>query len=143
VTDYRILVTGSREFTDYVMLQGAIEREVWVDGACWQHPLPDTIVVVTGGARGADALAERVVHELDALPGRLHVVAEVHLADWASYGKAAGAIRNQENVDRGAAACLAFFCDGAANRGTLDCVERALKAGIPVRRYTQADHTVV
>jgi hypothetical protein len=38
-------------------------------------------------------------------------------------------------VDLGAGVCLAFFKNGATNRGTADCARRAEKAGITVRKF--------
>lgn len=126
----RILVTGSREFTE--------RRWVWNTLVTTMEDSQATAVaVVHGGARGADSLASdfcssRIVEELMDEHG-VSLVEEVHWADWDEYGKAAGFIRNQEMVDAGADICLAFLQAGAANRGTRDCMARVRKAGIPVR----------
>lgn len=49
---------------------------------------------------------------------------------------AAGNYRNQEGIiDPGLDELLAFYRRGAANTGTADCVRRADRAGIPVRRF--------
>jgi hypothetical protein len=136
--DYRILVTGSREFTDYGMVLEAIEHEVWVRGAYWASPRPTRIVIVTGHARGADLLAERAGREVRHLPGYLEFVIEPHPVlpwEWKLYGKRAGHIRNQAMVDLGADICLAFFHELALNAGTRDCVECAEQADIPVRKF--------
>ena len=55
---------------------------------------------------------------------------EVWIADWKTFGKAAGPKRNQAMVDSGADLCIAFPSKGST--GTIDCVERAKAAGIPV-----------
>ena len=60
---------------------------------------------------------------------------ETHPADWSTHGRAAGPIRNQQMVDRGADICLAF--PTSSSIGTWDCVRRAKAAGIPVEIHKQ------
>jgi hypothetical protein len=126
----RILVTGSRDFTHPAIIAA------YLQDAFDSLPLDDTGVTVVHGAcpRGADLLADRFAKQRGWL-------VDPHPADW-SLGKGAGYIRNQRMVDLGADMCLAFFADGAANRGTADCVTRAEQAGIPVRRYPSPPLTV-
>lgn len=52
-------------------------------------------------------------------------------ADWATFGKAAGGIRNQVMVNRGAWILIAAPVPGRS-KGTYDCIRRAKAAGIPV-----------
>lgn len=49
-------------------------------------------------------------------------------ADWDTYGKAAGPIRNAEMIALGADLCIGF--PGPRSRGTWDCLEKATNAGI-------------
>lgn len=119
----RILVTGSREWTDRAMIEEALIS--LTRGLSWHK-----VTVIHGGARGADLIADQVAHDFD-------MQVEVHPADWEMHGKAAGPIRNQEMVDAGADVCVAFFHPDAQNRGTSDCAARAAKAGIPVKRYPE------
>jgi hypothetical protein len=89
--------------------------------------------VITGGARGADALAARSA-------GRLGVTLQEYPADWSTRGRAAGPLRNQRMLDDGAPdVVFAFTDDIATSRGTRDMCERAAAAGRPVyvvSRYT-------
>jgi hypothetical protein len=116
----RILVTGSRDWTDRdtisVALRGYYDRN-------------RTAVLVHGAARGADLIAAGIWYLLG---GQL----EAHEAKWRTQGTAAGVIRNQEMVDAGADVCLAFPL--GESRGTRDCMRRAAKAGIPVINYGDA-----
>jgi len=89
-------------------------------------PYP-AVIVVHGAARGADSLAARAAEEY-----RLQL--EPHPADWNGYGRQAGFIRNAEMVSLGADLCLAFYWQGAGNKGTEHCARQAENAGIPVRR---------
>jgi len=119
----RVLITGSREFSDIEIARTALSDARWSLG-------PD-LVVVHGGARGADRL-------LAVMAGQLGFVTEVHPANWTANGKAAGFIRNQAMVDLGAHLALVFLVEGVACRGTKACWRRADRAGIPCRVYTQA-----
>jgi YspA, cpYpsA-related SLOG family len=117
----RILVTGSRTWTDPHIIFGALV-DAWNDiGA------PDDVVLVTGAARGADQLAETV------WTTDLHRPVERHPADWTRLGKRAGLVRNGHMVTLGADICLAFIRDNS--RGATSCAAMAERAGIPVRRY--------
>lgn len=78
-------------------------------------------LIRTGGARGADRLAEDWAEQNN-------VPVDVHEADWETHGKAAGPIRNQAMADLGADGLVAF----PGGRGTADMVRRAIAAGIPV-----------
>ena len=124
---FRVLVTGSREFTDYAtvcMEIGGVLRHL----IATVRPVPK-IVVVHGAARGADELADRAARAFG-------MATEPHPADWDAFGKGAGYRRNAEMVKAGADVCLAFFQQGAANRGTSHCVRLAEAAGIRTRRIT-------
>jgi hypothetical protein len=119
----RILVTGSRELTDERFVTDRIANFITT---------PDPVTLVVGDCpTGADFFARRRFQHL----GFQHL--DVHRADWATHGKAAGPRRNQAMVDSGADVCLAFYRDGAGNRGTTDCVRRARTAGIEVHEFTE------
>jgi hypothetical protein len=124
----RILITGGRSWDNYWTINDAI-----LDVCSWQDKMnldpdfnPSSITVIHGNARGADTLAGEIA--------KVHLMAvEVYPARWDIYGRGAGPIRNQEMVDSGADICLAFLMPGSV--GTADCVKRAEKAGIEVRKY--------
>ncbi len=118
----RILITGSRTWTDKVTIAQAI-REAWLFAG-----RPYGVVVVHGGARGADYIA-------DVYAKRLGFSVEVHEADWPNFGKAAGYIRNKEMVDAGADVCLAFIRN--ESNGATMCADLAQKAGIPTHIWRE------
>jgi hypothetical protein len=113
----RVLVTGSRTWTDEATIAAAL-RQQWNNGLS---------VLVSGACpRGADAIAERL---WSGWGGQV----ERHPAAWAS-GRDAGMRRNEVMVNRGAQVCLAFIrghSPGASHTARL-----AEQAGIPVHRYT-------
>ena len=113
----RILVTGSRTWTDTERIMHALMPYRW-SGATLVH----------GGAQGADLIAAETWASWG-LP------VEVHPADWATYGQAAGYIRNAKMVELGANICLAFWKD--QSRGTGHTINLASAAGIPIRIYRE------
>jgi hypothetical protein len=122
----RIIVTGSRDFTDEDLV-----NEVLSD--VFERFIDHDITIVHGGAVGADALAGRWASHLK----KYGVREEVHPAEWGTYGRGAGPIRNAAMVQAGADLVVAFYRDGSGNRGTQNCVDHATLAHIPVEKYTQ------
>lgn len=109
----RVLVTGSRTWTDESIIQKALEREfepgaVLVSGAC---------------PRGGDEICER-------LGAAIGYQIERHPADWKRHGRGAGFRRNVEMVQRGADVCLGFVAGGS--RGASHTVNAARAAGLRV-----------
>lgn len=95
----RLAVIGSRSFTNYHILKITLER--LVDSF-------EVTTIVSGGATGADSLAEKFAEEYG-------LKMDVYPADWNKHGKAAGYIRNVDiwnNSDLGVA-----FWDGSS-KGT-------------------------
>lgn len=140
----RILITGSRNWTDAQAIRDAIATAI----AGFAGP----VTIIHGGARGADQLAAALAPTFGP-----HVTCELWPADWegpcrdecrpghrrsrhdrSSYCPAAGNFRNQDMVDAGTTVCLGFPL--GTSRGTRDCLRRAGKAGIPtVIHEGQAD----
>lgn len=73
--------------------------------------------IVSGGARGADTLAEKFATQ-ENIPFKLFA------ADWARFGKGAGPRRNQEIVDH-CDKLIAFYINEQKSTGTKDSVRRA------------------
>lgn len=142
----RIIVTGSREWTDVNAVVLAITEQFLLEP--FQH-----LTVVHGKAhRGLDAIAHRVC---EMIPDSL--TPEPHPADWeafcdlcpvhrqyrkdgTSYCPMAGHYRNQEMVDAGAEVVLAFPL--GKSTGTRDCMARAVAAGIRVLNYGDDEPTL-
>lgn len=117
----KILVCGDRDWKDRRLIELTL----------FELKLPAfQITIVEGGARGADTIARQI-----AIKHGIFVI-EVK-ADWATYGKAAGSIRNQKMLDdHHPDYVLAFHDDIANSKGTKDMIERAIVAGIPYRLIT-------
>ena len=112
----RVLVCGSRGWTDY----DAILRRL--------SQIQEGPTIVHGAAGGADTMADRAARTLK-LP------IERYPADWATYGKRAGFIRNEQMLDTGVGLVIAFW-DGQS-RGTQHAIESAKRRGIPVEVIRQ------
>jgi SLOG family YspA-like protein len=117
----RLLVCGSRTWTDAALLAEAVERVVAEHGQGRAG-----VVLIEGDARGADRLAGTLARargwELETYP-----------ADWQRHGRAAGMRRNARMLRQGRPErVIACTDDLAASRGTADMVRRAHSAGLPV-----------
>ncbi len=121
----RLLVSGSRDFTDRKRLRLLLERckpAVVIEGG------QVTVVrhkraggEVTEKRYGADWLAKQ---EAEALG----IPVETYKADWHFYRRAAGPVRNQRMLDEARPDRVAAFPLGG--RGTWDMVRRAREAGV-------------
>lgn len=118
----RILVTGSRYWTDWDVVNDALAR-------AWNQLGRDPhAILVHGAAAGLDTIAARIWSRRFG-PDQV----EGHPAQWKAFGKRAGVLRNQVMVDLGADICLGFPLTGP---GTRDCMARAEAAGIHVLTFT-------
>jgi len=80
------------------------------------------ITIISGGARGADSLAEQFAQEYS-------YVVKIFHAEWDKYGKSAGYRRNIDIVNN--CNLLVAFWDGTS-RGTKHSIDIATKQGKPV-----------
>jgi YspA, cpYpsA-related SLOG family len=108
----RILITGSRTWTDAKMIRMAL-ADFWA---------PDAILVSGACPRGADALCEAC---WQAWSGQI----ERHPARWTELGRRAGPARNAKMVRLGADVCLAFIDENSV--GAVQCAKAATLADIP------------
>lgn len=117
---YRVIIAGSRRFDDFTKLKthcDNILRDKLDDDAV-------EVVVVSGGAKGADNLGEAYASERG-------LAVDCHPADWRKYGRSAGVLRNIEMADH-ADALIAFPQEGEENRGTNHMVRIAKNKGLAV-----------
>lgn len=120
----RILVTGSRDWTDRAVIERELRRYVGANGA-------ENVMLIEGECRGADVIARNVAYELGLLP---HHIMRCY-ANWDD-GKAAGPRRNQYMLTYRPDIVLAFNDDLPRSKGTADMVLRAVAAGVPVKVIT-------
>lgn len=113
--ELKVIVAGGRDFNDYQQLS-----DVLFDYAENQGDV--AISLVSGMARGADALAYQFAQEHN-------VQCYAMPADWNTYGKAAGFRRNSDMA--AAADALIAFWDGKS-RGTDHMIQTMKKLNKPV-----------
>ena len=114
--DYRVIIAGCRDFQDYALLKEKCEYYL-------QNKLQsDNVIIVSGHASGADSLGERFAQEHG-------LQIELHPADWAKHGRAAGPIRNKEMAS--VADALIAFWDGQS-RGTKNMIDQAREKGLKI-----------
>lgn len=132
----KIIVAGGRDFNNFKLLTKTLDSFV-------EEYLKDKeIVVVSGGAKGADSLGEAWYHERLANSfWKLYASSwdlKVFPANWEKHGKAAGPIRNAEMAEF--ADMLIAFWDGKSS-GTKNMIQTALKKGLLVKVVTYGDKT--
>lgn len=125
---YRVIIAGGRDFDDYYLVEDNVMEWIldtylsdhYEDGKC-------IIEFISGKAKGADALGEKFAkkhnYKITFFP-----------ADWNTYGKAAGPIRNRQMAEYTAQAnvgVLFAFWDGKS-RGTKNMIDTAKKLGLDV-----------
>lgn len=107
----RVIIAGSRGITDYNLVKFAIKRSGF-----------DITEVVSGTARGVDSLGEKWAQEFGKSVKQFP-------AEWDTYGRGAGYIRNEE-MARYADALIAIW-DGTS-KGTKHMIDEAVKKGLSV-----------
>jgi hypothetical protein len=113
----RVLVCGDRDWTDKEYMFSIMDA---------MHLSTEFVLIIEGGARGADSMAGEWATERG-------IPLKVYPANWEKFRKAAGPIRNQQMLDEGKPELVvAFHSDIESSKGTKDMVKRAKKADLPV-----------
>ena len=116
-----VLVCGDRHWNDWL----AIRREL-------SKLDPTQTTIITGGATGADSIAEQAARRLE------FFCVMVFPAWWDRQFKPAGPIRNRRMLEWGKPdLVLAFHKNLGESKGTADMVMVARKAGVEVRVFTE------
>lgn len=110
----KVIIAGGRDFNDYLALKKYCDYILQDKGE---------VIIVSGKAKGADKLGEQYAKEKN------FAIADFP-ADWNTYGKSAGHIRNAE-MAKYADALIAFW-DGKS-KGTKNMIETARKENLLIR----------
>lgn len=110
----KVLVTGGRDFDDAVTL------ESWLGGIHKDHKI--SLLIEGNCPTGADKMARKFA-------AKYGIQGMSVAADWATHGKAAGPIRNQQMLDETKPDVVVVFKGG---KGTADMKRRAIRAGVRV-----------
>ena len=113
----RVVIAGCRDYNNY------LEAKEYIDFCLSDIRKKNEIIIVSGCARGADALGERYAKENG-------FKVEKYPADWAAYGKSAGPRRNKQM----AAVCDYVICFwDEKSKGTKSMIECTQSYGKPIR----------
>jgi CRISPR/Cas system-associated protein Csx1 len=112
----RLIIAGGREFNDYELLKEKVDYFL-------SNKKNESIEIVSGKARGADSLGEKYANENG------YKVKEFP-ADWNTYNKRAGYIRNEEMAVY-ATHCICFW-DGES-KGTKHMIDLAKRERLSLR----------
>ena len=116
---YHVIIAGGRDFNNAALLHERCDHYL---------RLRTDVVVISGGARGADSLGEGYA--------RMRGLGLVRMpAEWERHGRQAGYLRNKAMALR--AQALIAFWDGRST-GTRHMIQLATSMGLAVRvvRYT-------
>lgn len=111
--EFSVVIAGGRDYDDYD------NAKAFINECLKMSCVKSKIVVLSGGAKGADALGERYAKENG-------FKIERHAADWKRYGRGAGPRRNAEMAKK--CDMLICFWDGES-RGSKSMIEFAEKYG--------------
>lgn len=113
----KVVVAGCRDYNNYE------QAKEYIDLCIKNIRKEYTLIFVSGGCRGADALGERYAdengYEIERYP-----------AEWIKYGRSAGPKRNKMMADT--SDYIICFWDGKS-RGTKSMIEYCRKIGKPLK----------
>ena len=113
----KILICGGRDYNNWLKF-----CEVMSEYFAWDRY---DLELISGGARGADSLAEQWAKEYG-------VIITVFPADWKTYGTRAGYLRNVLMADQNPDLVIAF----PGSKGTAMMVKIARERGIEVQEVS-------
>lgn len=121
---FSVIICGSRNFEDYDLLREKCDYYL-----SNKIKSGEKIIIISGGARGADSLGEDYAKERRFECKRFP-------ADWDKYGKRAGYLRNTQMAEV-ANACLAFLDSDSENKGTKMMIRIAREKKLLVREIME------
>jgi hypothetical protein len=119
-----VIVCGARDWHSVPAVRKVLAHLQGIHGS--------KLLVITGGAPGADTICLELCYELG-----IHVAPIA--AHWDVYGAAAGPIRNRAMLACGPDEVIAFHEDLAKSKGTASMLEIARKARVRRRRLWAGD----
>lgn len=119
--EFRVVVAGSRTFTNYELLKNKLLTILT------HKSMSHTVIIVSGGARGADLLGERFAKEFNA-------PIEQFVPDWDEFGKSAGYRRNEQMAE--VANAVIVFMKAGGSKGSQHMINIAKEKGLPTRVIT-------
>ena len=117
----KLALVGSRDYTNYsefkIIIASTLKK--------WNKKISDVTLVISGGAKGADTLAEQWSKEYKK-------TITIFIPDWKAFGKAAGPMRNTDIVNE-CTHMIAF--PSTKGKGTQDSIIKAKNTKKTVHIY--------
>lgn len=112
----KLILAGGRDFNDYQLVKK--EADLYI-----LEIAPSETIVISGGAKGVDALGEQYARERE-------LEVEIFKAEWSKYGRAAGPKRNAE-MAKACTHLLAFW--NGESKGTKSMISLTKKENKTVK----------
>lgn len=110
-----VLMCGDRNWNNFKVIDAVLST------------FPPNTEIVEGNCRGADKISGYLARKRG-------MIVHAESADWNTYDKGAGPIRNQEMLRKYKIDLVVAFHDNITkSKGTMDMITRATKAGILVK----------
>ena len=113
----KVIISGDRNWNDWQTIHDRLKT------------LPKNALIIHGGARGADLIADNIAKKLG-------LETKEYKADWDRFGKAAGPIRNSAMLEEEPDIVIAFHANINESKGTKDMLNQARKKHIVVQLIT-------
>lgn len=109
---YKLLIAGSRTFNNYSLLEDEIvkfcqDKEIKIS--------PDSLIIISGTAKGADKLGELFAYKQELFVKRFP-------ADWERFGKAAGYFRNEDMAKEADAGLIFWDRKSKGTKNMISCL---------------------
>lgn len=114
-----LAIVGSRDFHNYDRFLEGINEALEE----WELTIDNIGKIVSGGAKGADSLAERFAKDYS-------IECKIFLPEWDKLGKKAGLLRNTDIVN---AATYMIAFPSKDSKGTFDSINKAKTKNIPLK----------
>ena len=111
----KVLICGDRHWGDPEPIKELL--------TLLQTTTNNQLLIITGGAPGADQTAERLCESLN-IPNT------IFYANWEKYGRRAGPIRNSVMIGTRPDIVIAFHNNVDSSKGTKNCIEQAQRKNI-------------
>jgi hypothetical protein len=120
----KVLICGDREWSYPEDIENFVRT------------LPKNTTIVEGECRGADLMAKSFAL-------KYHLKVEEFPADWETYGKVAGVLRNTDMLIIGKPDFIVAYHDNlATSKGTLNMISQAFKKNIPIKIYSHNPESI-
>lgn len=115
MNQFKVLVCGGRDYSNIEKVKDILDM---IHDICQNNFLESSeMIIIHGGAKGADSLAGKWAKQNN-------IQSEVYLADWNTYGKKAGPIRNELMLKTGKPNIVVAFPGGNGTKHMVSIAKR-------------------